>query len=246
MKQSLKELSEFTIETKDGTKGKVKDFLFDEKSWVIHYLEAKFGGLQMSEKILIPRVFLRPPVWKHKHFPTELAKSEIEKCPKISDHLPVSRKYEEELIKYFDIVPYWSTAYFGPVGSYYPPRPIYGPLKSMEEKDMDTILRSFREVVGYRIDALDGKLGQIDDLIIDDEDWQIVYAVVDTSTWLPWSKKVLIAIEWMDKISYGDREVKIKLKKETIKNAEEYDPLKVIDEYYEKGLYDYFSMSLEK
>lgn len=246
MKQSLRELEGFTIEIKDGTKGRVRDFLFDEKRWVIRYLEGKFTSLQPARNILIPRVFLKPPVWDGSLFPTELTKIQIDKCPELRDHLPVSRKYEEELNRHYKIAPYWSAAYFGPMGNYYPPRPLNVPSKAVEEDDIDTILRSFNEVRGYHIEALDGRIGHIDDLIIDDIDWQVVYAVVDTSNWLPWSKKVLIAIEWMDKISYVDGLVKINLKIDTIKKADEYQPALLKDDKYDKVLYDFYTRSLEK
>ena len=246
MKRSLKELSKYTVETKDGKKGKVKDFLFDEKQWIIRYLEADFGNLFSSEKVLIPKVFLKPPLWENSLFPTELSTSEIEKCPKIRDHLPVSRKYEEELYKHYRLNPYWSSPYLGSTGGYYPPRPINVPSQTIVEDEVDTILRSFKEVEGYHIHALDGTIGHIEDIVIDDEDWQIIYAVIDTKNWLPWSKKVLIAIDWMDKISYVKREVKINLKTDTIKSAPEYNPADFIDMKYEQGLYDYYSRSLIK
>jgi len=44
MKRSLKDLSHYSLETKDGKVGSTKDFLLDEKQWIIRYLEADFGG----------------------------------------------------------------------------------------------------------------------------------------------------------------------------------------------------------
>lgn len=248
MKRSLKDLTGYTIETKDGRNGKVKDFLFDEKQWTVRYLEADFGSLFSPEKVLIPMLFLKQPLWEKKTFPTELSTSEIERCPKVSDHLPVSRKYEEELYKHFNVNPYWSPAYMGTIGAYYPVRPIRVPSQEQEvkENEVDSILRSFNEVEGYHIHSLDGMIGHIEDILIGDEDWQIIYAVIDTKNWLPWSKKVIITIDSMDKISYVKREVKINLKTDTIKNAPEYNPADLIDEKYEKGLYDFYSRSLVK
>ena len=52
----------------------------------------------------------------------------------------------------------------------------------MGENEIETSLRSFREVKGYRIRARDGKLGQIEDMLVDDDDWQIVYLIIP----LPW------------------------------------------------------------
>lgn len=246
MKQSLKILkSYYNINTNDKLKGNIKDFLFDEKQWIIRYVDADFGNTFSPYKVLIPKVFFKNPEQENNIFPTSLSKQEIEKCPKIEDHLPVSRKYEEELNKHFDVKPYWMVAaYMGTAGAYYPPRPISVPTKSVSEKDIDTILRSFDEVKGYHVEAKDGKIGHIDDLLIDYQDWQIVYAVIDTSNWLPWSKKVIIPIDKMSEVSYTNQLVKIKMKKESIKNAPEYNPDEMIEEEFEKGIFDFYSQSM--
>lgn len=246
MKRSLDSLNSYTLETTDKTKGKINDFLFDEKQWIVRYLEADFGNLFKSKKVLIPRVFLDTPQWKSNHFPVKLKNSEIDRCPDLDQHLPVSIKYEMELHKHYDIAPYWPAAYMGTAVSYYPPRPITVPSKVVTEEEVDSILRSFHEVKGYHIKAIDGKIGHIEDIIIDDRNWQIVYAIIDTSNWLPWSKKVMIPIDHMEKICYTRREVEIHLKTGAIKDAPEYPHADMISEDYEMGLYDFYSSSLVK
>jgi hypothetical protein len=243
MKRNLKELKGYSLEAKDGIEGKVKDFLFDEERWIIRYLEADLGTLFSSDKVLISKTFLKEPDWRNSIFPVELDKSDLEKSPRLESDLPVSRKYEEKLNKSYKLVNYWEQPYVPPVGvgaMGYMARPIKVPTKKIDEKNIDTNLRSFEEVMDYTINAKDGKLGHIENLIIDDEDWQIVYAVVDTKNWLPWSKKVLIAIQWMEEISYVNKEVKINLNTDTIKNAPEYDESKLIDELYEKSYFNYY------
>jgi len=244
MKQSLKKLKDYTLITNDKLEGNIKDFLFDEKQWVIRYADVDFGNLFTTYKVLIPKVFFKTPEWELKLFPSRLSKHDIEKCPKIKDHLPVSRKYEEELYKHYQVRPYWTAAYLGTAGGFYPPRPIQVPSKSVSEKEIDSILRSFTEVEGYHIEAIDGKIGHIEDLIIDLEDWQIVYAVIDTSNWLPWSKKVIIPINQMNEISYTEGVVKVGLKTETIKNAPEFNPDEMLGEDDEKGIFDFYSQAL--
>jgi hypothetical protein len=63
---------------------------------------------------------------------------------------------------------------------------------------------------------------------------------VDTSTWLPWSKKVLIGTEWMDSISYKDQKINVDLHVDSIKTSPEFNPLKPVNEVYERQLYDYY------
>jgi len=248
MKRSLKNITGYSVEMLDGPKGKVKDFLFDEDSWIIRYLEVGFGNLFMDKRILIPKTFLKEPDWSRKHFPVNLNQKDLESCPVLDEHAPVSREYEKQLSKHYEIDYYWPTLYAPPVGAtpYYPPRPLHSPSKIVDEEDIETSLRSFAEVKGYHIHATDGKLGHVDDIIAEDEDWQIVYLIIDTSNWRPWSKVVILSIDWLDQISYTKREVSINLKSEHIKNAPEYDPSHPIDMDYEKVLYDYYRKILNQ
>ncbi len=243
MKRSLKELVGYKIEAKKGEYGKIKDFLFDEENWIIRYLKADLGTFLPGKEVLIPKEFLKQPNWSNLSFPVELSKEEIENSPLLDDGITVSRKYEQELNKHFKIIDYWSSLYVPPSGlpAYnFPPRPIIAPSKIIDEKDLNTSIRSFKEIKGYHIHALDGEIGHIDDLIIEDTDWQIVYAIVDTRNWLPWSKKVLISINSMDKISYAKQKVNINLNIETIKDGPEFNYSEPINEEYEKQLYDYY------
>jgi hypothetical protein len=181
-----------------------------------------------------------------KHFPIDLKKENIEACPHLDERMPVSREYEKELSKHYKIDHYWPY-YYAPTGAiYFPPRPLKPPLKIINEKDLNTNLRSFKEVKGYHIKGTDDKMGHVHDLIVDDQDWQVVYAIFDTNNWLPWSKKVLLAIDWLEDISYVDRGIGIGLPTDSIKDAPEFDIDRLQDKEYEKALYDFYRKSFMK
>ncbi len=242
MKHSLKHLTKFSIETIDGMKGKVKDFLFDEDTWVIRYVEADFGGFFKAKKILLPADVLTDPLWDSKHFPLNISKEKIEKSPKPEDKPTISREYEEELIRHYGSVAYWGPGYIPPTHTdlYYPMRPMNVPSKKINEEELDSRLRSFNEVKGYHILATDGTLGHLEDVIIDDADWQLIYLIVDTSNWRPWSKKVILLINWLDNISYVSREISIDVHTDVIKNAPEFDTNKPVEQAYEEALMKYY------
>lgn len=246
MKRSLKNLRAYTVQATDGPKGKVKDFLFDEESWIIRYLEADFGGFFNNKRVLVPKKFFDKPDWEENHFPVELDKEAIESSPDIDAEMPVSRQYEVKLNQHYGIKHYWPYAYSGTaaMAMIYPPRPLDVPSKVVSEEEIDTNLRSFKEVEGYHVKALDSKLGQVDDILVDEDDWQIVYLVIDTGNYKAWSKKVLMSINWMDEINYTEREISIKLHTDTIKKAPEYDGLSTINSAFENSLYEFYRNSL--
>ena len=65
----------------------------------------------------------------------------------------------------------------------------------------DPHLRSTREVVGYHVQPKDGELGHVDDFLVEDLNWMIRYAVIDTSNW--WlGKRVIIPPEWIEDINW--------------------------------------------
>lgn len=242
MKRSLKNLKDYSIETIDGKKGKIKDFLFDESRWIIRYIDADFGTLLKEKRILIPRVFLGEPDWENKNFQIKLKSEDINNCPDIDDNKPVSRLYEEQLHLHYATDYYWTYPQTMPMGhvDVFPVRPLNIPQPQMEEKEVETNLRSFREIKDYEISATDDKLGHVEDLILDDIDWQLVYLIVDTSNWKPWSKKVMISLNWIENISYTNMKVDVGIHAETIKDAPELKQEHPIETAYEKALFDYY------
>lgn len=246
MKRNLKEFLRYHVKAKDGPEGKIKDFLFDEDSWIVRYIDSDFGKWFRSNRILVPQVFIDEPKWEEKIFPIRLDKKTIEKGPHIEDHMPVSREYETQLVQHYQLEPYWPYTYAPPsAGSlFFPPRPLGIPPKTIDEKEVKSKLRSFQEVEGYNAIAKDKELGFIEDLIVDDHDWQIVYAVIDFTKLLPMSKKVLISIEGMKEISYVEHKVVLSLDPEKLKEAPHYDPDKILSKQDEKDLYDFFSWGM--
>ncbi len=247
MKRSLKELIGYSIQASDGEKGKVYDILFDDEAWIIRYLEADLGTLFSQKRVLVPRFYLGEPNWEEKHFPIELTKEKIENSPDMESDLPFSRQYEKELMEHYDLKPYWPikiVPYMGKENMFNPDMQFKTPKKVIREEEIETHLRSFIEIQGYTVHANDDQFGHIEDLIIDDDDWQILYVVMDTKNLLSWSKKVMLPIEVVDKISFLNQEANVSLSKETIKNAPEYDPDIPVNVEYEKVLYDFYGRKI--
>jgi hypothetical protein len=100
-------------------------------------------------------------------------------------------------------------------------------------------LRSAKELRRYHIDGKDGAIGHVHDFIVDDHSWEVRYLVIDTSNW--WSgKKVLVAPNWVNWVSWEDRKVHIDLSRQTIKDSPEWNPTDAINREYETRIYDYY------
>jgi len=81
-------------------------------------------------------------------------------------------------------------------------------------------LRSSVEVIGCGIEALDGAIGSVDDLVVDDETWEITDVLVDSRQWLP-GKLLLISPEVIERIDWPEKKVHLRLAREDILQAPE-------------------------
>ena len=233
MLRSIDELIGYKIEASDGEMGKVSDFLFDDELWVIRYLVANTGNWLVGRQVLIsPAAFYGKPRWESEKFPLILTRQMVEESPDIREDEPVSRQKESEIAAYYNWPAYWYPVPYRSVN-------VSAAEKSQDEENGDSHLRSVREVTGYHIEAQDGSIGHVEDFIIDDERWKIMYLVVDTKNWLP-GRKVLVSRLWIDEVSWPGSKVRVDLSREVIEKSPEFDPSKPVNREYEEVLYDYY------
>lgn len=235
--REAKEFQDFKLRATDGDIGKPRDFLFDDKHWTVRYLVAETGGWLMGREVLISPYALAPANYAERVLPVSLTKKQIEGSPALASHQPVSRQYESSYYDYYS----WPNYGFGPYA--------WGVYPSLErhqayeraldlEQDWDPHLRSTTAVTGHHIQALDAEVGHVEGFIIDDETWSIRYLVVDTKNWWP-GKRVLVAPQWIERVSWQDAKVFLNLPRERIKQAPEYKP-ESLNRDYERSLYHHY------
>lgn len=227
MMRSVNELQGYTVLATNGQIGKVDEFYFDDKGWILRYLVVDTGDWLPGRRVLISPQALSQPNVKTPMLLVTLTREQLENSPEVDTDKPVSRQYEVELHQYYGWPIYWGDhgaplssadvgVYPGAVG------------KTNQAPPGDPHLRSTKEVTGYHIQARDGEIGHMEDFIISDETWKIQYMVVDTRNWLP-GKKVLLALDWIERVSWPEAKVFVTLARETIKNSPEYDPLALVN-----------------
>jgi len=94
-------------------------------------------------------------------------------------------------------------------------------------------------VTGYRVQAVDGEIGQIENLMIDDADWSVHYFVVDTRN-LWFGKHVLISPLAVKAIDWLDRHVELNVSRELVKASPPWDPLVAFNDEYAKRLHKHY------
>ena len=256
MLRSTKDLENYAIGATDGKIGHVKDFYFDDKTWVIRYLVVETGAWLSSRKVLISPIAIGEPNWAEKTLPVALTMERVKGSPDIDTEKPVSRQHEMDHAGYYGYPYYWGGAglwgggpypnmmlpgyegFGSPAASRLEAENAYAQAREAEHQNDDPHLRSCDEVAGYHLHATDGDIGHVQGMLVDDRSWAIQYLIVDTSNW--WlGHKVLIAPRWIEDVSWTDSKVSVNVTREVIKNAPPYDPAVVVDREHEKTLYRY-------
>jgi len=221
--RSVKELYGYNVLATDGQIGKVDDFFFHDGSWAIQYMVVDTGKGFSDRKVLISFVSLEQPDWSSKAFPVSLTKEQVESSPPLDIDKPISRIYEDELRQHYG----W---------------PVPSPAKiriAAKEAREDSNLRSTKEVTGYHIKSTDGEVGHVEDFLMDDDEWLLRYMVVDTRNILP-GKKVLVSVDWIEKVSWAESKVYLDVKEEELRGAPEFDYSDPVNRKDEIRLYDFY------
>jgi hypothetical protein len=242
MKINLQDKIGFEVRTKDKITGVLKDLLFDEDYWKLRYLDVDLGGMFFKQRILIPIELISKKNWKNQNFTLNLKSKHLEHLPKLKDRKTVSKEYEAKLAHHFAIDEYWSQRFqpasIKPGMSFAQNKG----LNSLKEDDMSSKLRSFKEIQNYQVYAQNGKAGQLTDLLVETEDWKILSQVIHL-THNP-EKEVMLAMRWIEGISYVEKGVFLSLKKRDIHSAPLFDISVPINEKKVTKQYDFTGKSI--
>lgn len=253
MLRNAKELEGHTLHARDGTLGHVQDFFFDDREWTVRYLVADTGAWLASRKVLISPVAVRQVEWQERSIAVNLTQAQVRNSPGIDTEQPVSREHEAALTQYYSWPAYWGAVGFPDVGFGGPIMPMVPlvPLPVKDESAMERAtasaatvevnhhLRSVRAVTGHAIDATDGRIGHVEDFLIDDQSWAIRYLVIDTRNWWP-GKRVVIAPEWIREVGWEDAQVHVDLTRAAVKASPAYDPASTLTSDYSAKLHEHY------
>lgn len=250
MLRSTKQLEKYTIGTTDGELGQVKDFYFDDASWVVRYVIVETGAWHSSRRVLISPFSIGTPDGVAHSLPVSITKQQLQESPSIDLEKPVSRQHEMSYLGHYGYPYYWGgTGLWGEGG--YPGMMMtgigYGGSEAQFERlsrqaelsNSDPHLRSCTALEKYHVHATDGDIGHIQGFLLDEKSWAIRYVIVNTSNW--WrGHSVLISPEWIGEVSWSESNVTTTLNRQAIKDAPAYDPDVMLERTDEIGIYEHY------
>lgn len=200
MLRNLNSLLGSVINAVDGNLGHIHDFLFDDRGWTVRYLVVETGNWLSSRQVLISPSSAGPPDWEKRVVPVSLTMEQVRNSPDVDTATPVSLQEEIAMSQYYGWPAYWS------MDPPLVPVMIANAPNAVVAAGADPHLRSVKEVITYQVQAADGELGNIDDLIMEDSTWYIRYLVANTGSWLN-GQKLLLATRWVGSILWSQQQV---------------------------------------
>jgi uncharacterized protein YrrD len=250
---TTKSLEGYALHARDGDIGHVKDVYFDDQHWHVRYFVVDTGRW-LARQVLISPEAVSGPLKAMRVIPVNLTQEQVRRSPGIDTAKPVSRQHEADLRHHYGWPPYWGVvlpeAALAPVapldwfepqsGAGHPSSETRGAgTTAHHDAGDDPHLRSASEVIGYHLQAIDGAIGHVADLLVDFDSWQIRYLVIDTRNWWP-GKKVILAPSWIRDVSWPESKVLVDLTRATIKGSPPYDPERAVTAGYASELHDYY------
>jgi uncharacterized protein YrrD len=252
MLRKVKDILGSTIRATDGDIGSVRDLYFDDHEWSVRYMVVETGPWLFGKQVLISPDSMEQFNWEDRALYVSLTTEQVKNAPDVDLAQPISREQARDVNMYYGWSLHWLgfgdiAAPAGAPGAYTgieAAEPRRGrqwaePRDHTPEPENETTLRSAREVMGYDVQASDEKVGNLEDIFVDEASWRIHYLVVDTGGLLP-GKQVLIAREWVQRFDWARSEVYVDIPRDRIETAPEYDPEDVIRREYEDRLYEHY------
>lgn len=97
---------------------------------------------------------------------------------------------------------------------------------SPEVPPSDRHLMSSTELNGFHIQATDGEIGHVDDVLVDEDNWNIRYVVLDTSNWIG-GRSVVISPRVLKGVDQPDRIVRVDVARDDVRRSPELDSIEI-------------------
>jgi hypothetical protein len=171
-----------------------------------------------------------------RQLPVSLTRAQVEHSPDFDTRKPVSRQQEAEYFRYYGYPYYWGGAGLWGMGAYPGSLTTAGRVEEelkaqrthASSTSSDSHLRSSNAVTGHHIEATDGHIGHVEDLLVDDYTWAIRYLIVNTGSWLD-GHRVLLAPKWIKDVSWSEVRVSVDLTRQAVTDSPPYESMTQFD-----------------
>ena len=240
-KHLASELIGRTASATDGEVGRIVDLFIDDEHWAVRYLVVDTGTWLASRRVLLSPANLVAEAPAVGPLPVALTREQVERSPDVDTQKPVSRQYEIAHSLHYGYDTYWGgpslwgasmlpSIRHGVVPGVLPGlvRPPLGSgpehpeppseAQQLARQAQRSHLRSASEIIGYHVDASDGRVGTLDDLEVDGRSWAVRQFVVDTKPWWP-GGHVRVAPALAKDVDWSGRVLRLQCRRDEVPKA---------------------------
>ena len=165
---------------------------------MIRYLVVEAGSSLSSRRVLISPMSIHDSIWVARILPVSITKEQVRNSPDIDTDRPVSRQHELEYLGFYGYPSYWGSYGMWGEGRYpYGLVPGYAGVgaddysgnkqaaeacaaaESARHRNEDPHLRSCNAVIGYHVQATDGEIGHVAEMLVDERTWAVRYLILE-------------------------------------------------------------------
>jgi sporulation protein YlmC with PRC-barrel domain len=236
---SAKGLRGYAIRAIDGLIGTVDDLYVDDESWSIRYLVVRTGNWLSGRKVLISPISVGHAGWMARQLPVALTRAQVERSPDSDTIIPVS--WQDQSNEFGLGNPqYWGGAGLWGLGAYPGSLTTAGRVEEQLKAQrtdptstpVDCHLRSTNAIIGHDIQATDGGIGHVKDLLVDNHTWVMTQLIVATGNW--WDgRRVLVSARTIKGVSWPEAKVCVDLTRQAVNDSPPYDSLAQLERQQE-------------
>ncbi len=227
MLRNMTSLIGLRLHAADGYIGKVRDCLFNHRTWNVQHIVADTMMYLPIHQVLVETNRVEGIDWVEQAIKVRMSKTDIRHSPGVDEAPPLFRELERRKVNFAMWAPHWLPASGVPE-----PNPDF-----MPEDDPGT--RSVGYMKGHRVLALDGDVGKLSDFVMDDGLWRIRMLVVTTEL-DGHERDVLIPPEAMVSDSPVNHTVNLCLDRASVAEAPEYEKMTLGRPGLEQSLHEFF------
>lgn len=226
MLRNMTSLIGLRLHAADGYIGKVRDCLFNHRTWNVQHIVADTMMYLPIHQVLVETNRVEGIDWIEQAVKVRMRKTDVRHSPGIDEAPPLFREMERRRVNFAMWAPHWL-----PMSGEVEPNPDFMP-------EDDSGIRSIGYMNGHRVLALDGAAGNLADFIMDDGLWRIRMFVVRTES-DGHEREVLIPTEAMVSDSPENRTVSLCLDRAAVSEAPEYTRLTLGRPGLEQSLHEF-------
>jgi hypothetical protein len=240
-------LNGYPVRGADGKLGNVAGLMYDETDWTIRWLLVDTGDWLSGRQVPLPIATVGQPDQGAHLLPVDLTMQQVENCPDVDVKRAFSRQLEFVVCDHFQRPAAQGSSHRDNGEENTEDALASGILwiltapgtAGREDRRGDHFVHSIAGLSGGVTHAVDGDIGQAQDVLIDPALWRVGYLVVHTSGWWP-SRKCLVSPPMIDWIDRTRSNIHLKVTRQEIKASPRYDAVEAVDGEFEELFHSHY------